>query len=223
MRLLLVEDDTDLAAAVREALRRRGVEADVAHDAGDALQMIENARYAAVLLDLGLPDIDGVTLIERLRARRNPIPILALTARSALADRIRGLNAGADDYIVKPFEPDELVARVQAVLRRQSNVAETIQAIANVRFNHANGDLWVDAEPVLLSARERQLTELLVRRVGSVVPKRLAEDQLFGLDEPTGSNALEVYVHRLRRKLADAGAAVRIETIRGVGYLLKAA
>jgi DNA-binding response OmpR family regulator len=223
LRLLIVEDDRDLATALATALAKRGFTSDAARGIGDAAQMIDLAQYAAILLDLGLPDGDGIDLIQTLRARANPVPILAMTARSGLEDRVLGLNAGADDYITKPFEVDELVARLNAVLRRQGGLAGARLTAGNLAYDSLSGDTSVGDAPVALSARERQLLGLLMRRSGQVVSKQLAEDQLYGLTAPIGSNAVEVHAHRLRRKLEAAGADVRIETIRGVGYLLRGA
>lgn len=222
MRLLIVEDDEALAAALAVALARRGFTSDAAAGVADAEQMLDLARYAAVLLDLGLPDGDGVALIQKLRATGHALPIIAITARSGLDDRVLGLNAGADDYILKPFEVNELVARLNAVLRRQGAMAGSTLVAGNLRFDTLSGDTRVEDVPVRLSARERQLLELLMRRFGQVVSKQLAEDQLYGLSEPLGSNAVEVHAHRLRKKLEAARATARIETIRGLGYLLRA-
>lgn len=221
MRLLIVEDDHALASALADALHRRGIQSDVAGTLEDARHMLEVARYAATLLDLGLPDGDGLSLLRRLRAEHSSIPILAITARGALDARIAGLNSGADDYLTKPFEVDELVARLHAVLRRQGTLSGSMLTAGNLSFDTMSGDLLVDDMPVILSARERQLTGLLLRRLGQVVSKTLAEDQLYGLNDPVGSNALEVLAYRLRRKLEVAGASVRIETIRGVGYMMR--
>jgi DNA-binding response OmpR family regulator len=221
MRLLIVEDDVALATALAAALARRGFASDAATGIADAAQMASVAQYAAILLDLGLADGDGIELIQTLRARANPVPILAMTARGGLEDRILGLNAGADDYVVKPVEIDELVARLNAVLRRQGALAGAQLVTANLAFDTLSGDAFVGEAAVVLSARERQLLGLLMRRAGQVVSKQLAEDQLYGLSTPIGSNAVEVHAHRLRKKLEAAGAGVRIETIRGVGYLLR--
>lgn len=221
MRVLMIEDDRPLADALTDALKRRGIHSDVVGGIEDARQMIAAARYAAILLDLGLPDGDGLDLVRSLRAQNNPIPIIALTARSALDMKIAGLNAGADDYVVKPFEVDELAARLHAVMRRQGAMAGAEVRLGNLRFDTASGDLVIGDTAVILTARERQFAALLLRRFGQVVSKQLAEDQLYGLSEPVGSNALEVQAYRLRRKLEAAGATVRIETIRGVGYILR--
>lgn len=223
MRVLMIEDDQPLATALTEALKRRGVQSDVANNLADGRQMLAAARYAAVLLDLGLPDGDGLALVRSLRTQNDPIPVIAVSARSALAARIAGLNAGADDYVVKPFDVDELTARIHAVLRRQGALSGAELRFGNVRFDTVTGDLIVGDAPVLLTARERQFAALLLRRFGQVVSKQLAEDQLYGLTEPVGSNALEVQAYRLRRKLEAAGATLRIETIRGVGYILREA
>lgn len=221
MRLLIVEDDLALSSALATALERRGFASDRTASVDDAAQMASLAQYAAALLDLGLPDGDGVDLIRRLRAAGSPLPIIAITARSGLDDRILGLNAGADDYVTKPFEIDELVARLHAVLRRQGALAGAKLSVGNLAFDTLSGDATIGDRPLPLSARERQLLGLLLRRQGQVVTKQLAEDQLYGLSEPIGSNAVEVHAHRLRKKLESAGAEARIETIRGVGYLLR--
>jgi two-component system response regulator TctD len=221
VRLLIVEDEPALAKVLAAALERRGFASDAAAGVEDAAQMLSVAHYAAVLLDLGLPDGDGIALLQRLRAAGNALPIIATTARSGLDDRVLGLNAGADDYVTKPFDVDELVARLNAVLRRQGALAGSRLTVANLAFDTLSGTASVANRPVALSARERQLLELLLRRVGQVVSKHLAEDQLYGLSEPIGSNAVEVHAHRLRKKLEASGAAVQIETIRGVGYLLR--
>ncbi len=221
MRLLIVEDDGPLAEALGKALARRGFESDRAGRFDDACQLLGAARYAALILDLGLPDGDGIALIRHLRGARNPIPIIVATARDAIGDRILGLNAGADDYIVKPFDIDELTARLTAVLRRQGSFIGTQLELGDLSFDTQSGDLLVSGSRLALSGRERQLVQLLLRRAGQVVSKHLVEDQMFGLTDPVGSNAIEVYVHRLRRKLEAAGSKVLIETVRGMGYLMR--
>lgn len=223
VRLLLIEDDEALAAAVAEALRARAIACDHAASAHDAEAMLGATQYDALLLDLGLPDADGVALLRRLRTRRQSVPILIVTARGATADRVAGLEAGADDYLVKPFDVDELVARLRAVLRRPGEMRPSGVEIGNLHYDADAHTLTVAGQAVPLSAREAEIAGLLLRRAGRVVTKQLAEDQLFGASDTLGSNAVEVYVHRLRRKIERAGATVRIETIRGVGYLLRAA
>jgi DNA-binding response OmpR family regulator len=223
MRLLLVEDDLDLASALTDALKRHGVTGDHAATAADADLMLQTASYAAVLLDLGLPDEDGLTVVQALRRRNDPIPVIILSAREDVEDRIGGLDAGADDYLAKPFAVEELLARLRAVMRRPAVVQPRVLAHGNVRYDPELRELDVDGATVPLSQREAELMELLMRRAGRTVPRALAEDQLFGLESAVGSNALEVYVHRLRRKLEGAGASLGIETVRGIGYLLREA
>lgn len=222
MRLLIIEDSLDIAQALAEGFARRGVSSDHAANAADAEARLGVATYAAAILDLGLPDEDGLALLRRLRARRDPVPVLILTARGEVQQRIAGLNAGADDYLVKPFDMDELHARLEAVLRRRDGYAGRLLEHGGVALDLASREVVIDGHGVVLSAREIELLELLLRRPGRVVPKRVAEDQLFGLDDPLGSNAIEVYVHRLRKRLEQSGAHVRIETVRGVGYMLRA-
>lgn len=220
MRILLVEDDPDLARELADALERRGMAVDRARDVEEGEALLRAGAHDAVLLDLGLPDGDGLALLRRLRARGVTRPVLLLTARGAVEARIAGLNAGADDYLVKPFDTDELHARILAVLRRQGGyIGETLGCGA-LTFDIAARRARIGDTVLTLSARETELLELLLRRQGSVVPKRLAEDHLFGVGGDLGSNAIEVYVHRLRKRLGDAGGGVRIETVRGVGYMI---
>ncbi|MBT0671301.1 response regulator transcription factor [Novosphingobium profundi] len=221
MRVLLVEDDASLAESLMAALARSGIAADHAELAEEAELMLETAQYTALLLDLGLPDADGLTLLERLRKAGTALPVIALTARGAIGERIAGLDAGADDYLVKPFDFDELEARLRAILRRQAGLQSGALACGNVRLDSRSREMEVEGRRLAVSAREAAIAELLLRRPGRVVTRQLAEDQLFGHSEEFSSNAVEVYVHRLRKKLENAGADVRIETIRGVGYLLR--
>jgi two-component system OmpR family response regulator len=220
LRILLVEDDPDLARELADALERRGMAVDRARDVEEGEAFLRAGAHDAVLLDLGLPDGDGLALLRGLRARGVTRPVLLLTARGAVEARIAGLNAGADDYLVKPFDTDELHARILAVLRRQGGyIGETLGCGA-LTFDIAARRARIGDTVLTLSARETELLELLLRRQGSVVPKRLAEDHLFGVGGDLGSNAIEVYVHRLRKRLGDAGGGVRIETVRGVGYMI---
>ncbi len=223
MRILIVEDDLELATAIRSAFARRDIASDHAATAEDAGLMIDAMRYAAVILDLGLPDGEGLELLAGLRTRLDPVPVLITTARGEVRDRIQGLEDGADDYLVKPFDFDELFARLQAVLRRKGAFQGNRIAFGNLRFDAPSRELTIEDRPVTLSSRETELIDLLLRRAGRVTTRQLAEDQLFGMSEALNSNAVEVYIHRLRRKLEQAGADVVIETVRGVGYLLRSA
>ena len=220
MRLLLVEDNKELAALVAKGLDGAGFASDVVATAADARAVLATTRYAAVVLDLGLPDDDGLAVLGDLRARADATPVLVLTARGGVHDRVLGLRGGADDYLVKPFAMEELVARLQALLRRPGQLLGRSLKLGNVVFDTEARQVFVNGAPQLFSAREVAVLEILMRRGGRVVSKKLVEDQLFGLDIDIGSNAIEVYIHRLRKQLADCGASAQIHTIRGVGYLI---
>ena len=220
MRLLVIEDDVDLAEALTEAFARRKIHCDLAHDAGDGEQMMMATDYSAIILDLGLPDEDGIALLRRLRAKGRVEPIVILTARGDGPSRIDGLKHGADDYLAKPFLFDELEARVHAVLRRQGGYIDRRISLGNLHMDMTTREVSTDTGLVDFSAREAELIEMLIRRSGHVVPKRILEDQLFGAGDSLGSNAVEVYVHRLRKKLEAAKVSVKIQTVRGVGYFM---
>jgi DNA-binding response OmpR family regulator len=220
MRLLVVEDNEALAELLTKGFNTAGFATDVVTSARDAREGLAMTRYAAIVLDLGLPDEDGLAVLRDLRARQDATPVLVLTARGGVNDRVAGLRGGADDYLVKPFAFEELVARVQALLRRPGELLGRSLRVGNVAFDTEARQVFVDDKPQLFSAREVAVLEILMRRSGRVVPKKLVEDQLFGLSIDVGSNAIEVYVYRLRKQLADSGATVQIHTIRGVGYLI---
>ena len=176
-------------------------------------------KYAAIVLDLGLPDEDGLNLLRDMRRKHDTTPVLALTARDGVSDRVIGLREGADDYLPKPFAMEELVARLQALLRRPGNLLGRVH-LRQVSLDTEGRQVFVGGAARAFPARETAVLEILLRRGGNVAPKRLFEDQLFGLSGDVGSNAVEVYVHRLRKMLGDAGAGVKIHTVRGVGYLM---
>ena len=220
MRLLVVEDERELAALLRLALERGGFTVDLAHDLAATGDHLALARYEAVILDLALPDGDGLALLRQLRARGSALPVLVLTARDAPEDRVAGLDSGADDYLIKPFHMPELVARVRALLRRPDAVLGVTLTLANLTFDTTTRQGRVGAADIGLSGREATLLELLLRRQASVVTREALEQGLYSFDAQLGSNAIEVLVHRLRRKLADAEAQVCVHTVRGIGYLL---
>lgn len=222
MRVLLVDDEAAVATALGDALVRRGVAIDHARTLDAAQAYLEASDYAAVLLDLGLPDGDGMELLTQMRARGDTRPVLVLSARGAIDARIRALNVGADEYMVKPFDLDEFYARLLAILRRRDGYVGRSLECGALRYSVETRVASVGERVLNLSARETELLELLLRRVGKVVPKRSAEDHLFGLGGDLGSNAIEVYVHRLRKRLDEAATGARIETVRGVGYMLMA-
>ncbi|QCB41161.1 response regulator transcription factor [Sphingomonas sp. PAMC26645] len=222
MRLLVVEDHRELAGLVIERLARAGLVADWYDTVDMARLAIQAADYGAILLDLSLPDGDGLTLLRWLRTTGSEVPVLILTARSAVADRVAGLDAGADDYLVKPFATDELVARVQALLRRASTGHAMMWRCGRLAWDPRSQTGYLDDQPLMLPPRETQLLHLLLRDRGKVVRKGLIEANFFGLGDDFSSNAVEVSVHRLRRKLEATHAEIEIVTMRGIGYLLRA-
>lgn len=220
MRVLIVEDNAELVSLIVKGLSQSGLSADSVGSVGDAQHVLSTMKYAAIVLDLGLPDDDGLALLRDMRRRGDSTPVLVLTARDGVMDRVTGLREGADDYLAKPFAMEELVARLQALLRRPGNLLGRLLSFGNVSLDTDGRQVFVAGAPRPFPARETAVLEILLRRGGNVAPKRLFEDHLFGLSGDVGSNAVEVYVHRLRKMLSDAGATVRIHTVRGVGYLM---
>ncbi len=217
-RILLVEDDPSLARGLVKTLKAVGYAVDWAEDGETALALARQEPFALITLDLGLPDISGLTVLRQLRREKSKVPILILTARDALEDRIAGLDAGADDYLLKPFEPSELEARIRALLRRAQGDASPVITIGSLVIDQARATATVAGRSLDLRRREWALLERLVARVGKVVAKDRLTNEIFGFDEPVGPNAIEVYVARLRRKLDPGGPEIR--TVRGLGYML---
>jgi len=220
VRLLVIEDEVRIGEILKSGLQRVGFAVDVVRLCAEAREALALTAYDAAILDLGLPDSDGLALLSELRASRNGLPILILTARDAVEDRVSGLDAGADDYLVKPFAIAELIARVKALLRRPGSALGLALHAGNVELDTIGRDVRVGATPLQLPRRECAILEHLMRRQGRVVPKSLLEEKLYGMDDELESNAVPVHVHHLRRKLQDAKATAEIHTIRGVGYLL---
>jgi DNA-binding response OmpR family regulator len=220
VRLLIVEDEARIVEILRAALGRAGFVADAVALCADARSALAVTPYDAAILDLGLPDGDGIQLLSELRSGGNRIPILVLTARDAVEDRVCGLDSGADDYLVKPFAMSELIARTKALLRRPGGALGTTLKAGNIAFDTIGRDVRVSDTSVLLPRRESAILEHLMRRLGRVVPKIVLEEKLYGIDDELESNAIPVHVHHLRRRLLDAGATAEIHTVRGVGYLL---
>ena len=218
MRLLVVEDNERLAHLLTKGLQAAGYDTDLLTMAGEARTALTTTRYAALILDLGLPDGDGLSVLREIRHRKDPIPVLVLTARGGVHDRVSGLRGGADDYLVKPFVFEELLARLEALLRRPGQLLGSSLQVGNLTFDTQSRQAYIDDKPHVLSARETAVLELLMRRKDRVVSKKLVEDHLFGLSGEVGSNAVEVYIHRIRKQLSELGAKVEIHTVRGVGY-----
>ncbi|NOJ43231.1 response regulator transcription factor [Bradyrhizobium australiense] len=221
MRVLLVEDEAEMAAALSSALKRYDMVVDHAPTLADAEAAISADVHGAVLLDRRLPDGDGLALIPKLRARADGVPIIVLTARGELADRIAGLDSGADDYLAKPFAVEELLARLRAVLRRPAGMQPDVMRAGRLAFDFSHREASVEGRPLDLPRRELLVLEALLRRMGRTVLRSALEEAVYNFDDAVQSNALDTHVSRLRRKLADSNAGVEIHGIRGVGYLLK--
>ncbi|MCO5792085.1 MAG: response regulator transcription factor [Blastomonas sp.] len=221
MRLLIVEDNERLAGLIAQGLGRRGFSCDIAPDLSTADACLASAAFDAVILDLGLPDGDGMAWLQRQRSLRQLIPALMLTARGGLEDRIAGLDSGADDYLVKPVDIEELAARVRALLRRPGPRAATLLDAGPLTFDPVSREARCDERVLDLSRREADLLELLMRRLGTVVVRDTIETTLYSFNEPVTPNAVEAIVSRLRRKLDEAGLAGQLHTVRGVGYMLR--
>lgn len=219
MRVLIVEDNQALARNVASVFLSKGWAAETVASGEDADSWLATQRYDLVILDLGLPDMDGMEVLRRLRARKSRVPVLILTARDALPDRVTGLNSGADDYLGKPFELAELEARARALIRRGIGGEAAVLKHGRLTFDTALRSVRIDDERLVLPRREMNLLEILLTRRDQVVSKETLLEGLFGYDEEVGINAVEIYVHRLRKKLERAG--VHIRTVRGIGYLLE--
>lgn len=220
MRILLIEDNLRLATLVRKGLEKEDFTVDAFGTLAEAVAAVKATSYDAIILDLGLPDGDGMDFLKNLSVTTTRSPVLILTARDGVEDRVKGLNAGADDYLLKPFAMEELTARVRALLRRpDSGVALSIIA-GNVSFDTTAREVRVDDSVIKISRREMTVLEQLMRRNGRVVTKDVLESKLYGFDDDVSSNSIEAHISRLRKRLVSADASITIHTLRGVGYLL---
>jgi two-component system response regulator TctD len=219
LRLLLVEDNRELSRWLSRLLAERNYAVDPVFDgeAADAAALLH--PYAAIVLDLGLPGLDGLAFLKRLRARGDRTPVLILTASDSLADRVTGLNSGADDYLAKPFEVEELEARIRALIRRAHSQATALVRAGRLGFDSTTRTFTLAAQPLNLTPRERAVLETLILRAGTVVPKEALAAALFGFNEDADPSAIEVYIHRIRKKIP--GSGVEIATLRGIGYMLR--
>jgi two-component system OmpR family response regulator len=222
VRVLLVEDDVRMAAAVRRGLRWEGIVADVAVRGEDAIWMVAAGAYDVVVLDVMLPDVDGFETCRRLRAEGLWQPVIMLTARDAVGDRVRGLDQGADDYMTKPFSLAELIARLRALVRRAPGERPTVMSVGDLRLDPAAHQVWRGTVEVVLSAREFALLETFMRRPGQVLSQPQLLDAAWDLGYEQRSNVVEVYVRYLREKIDRPFGVTSLETVRGIGYRLRA-
>lgn len=218
MRLLLIEDDRRLSAKVIGALRGRGFAIDAVENGVDGEAAISSTHYDAVILDMGLPDVDGLSWLAALRKRRYQAPVVSLSARRGARDLVQALDAGADDYLRKPFNMDELVARIRTLLRRPRQAHGVMLLQGNICLNASTNEVLINGVPLELGRRERNALEVMLRRSGRVVTKAAIEEAIYSFGEELASNAIEVLIHRLRKRLQDAKADMSIQTVRGVGY-----
>jgi len=221
MRLLYVEDNVKLALNTSASLRDGGFVVDVVHSGEDAVYAAKTFDYDAVILDRGLPDMDGLTVLDTIKRDKPEMPVIICTARDTLDDRIRGLNAGSDDYLVKPFAASELIARIKALMRRPGSALGTRIICGNICFDTVDRSVVIAGLPAKFSKRELSLLELFMRRTGRVLSKDAIENALYSFDEPPTMNAIEVLTHRLRKKLMDHAASSAIHNLRGIGYVLQ--
>ena len=216
MKILLVEDEQEIADFVKDGLAEQGYSVDHCDNGNDGLALATSQNYDAVILDIMLPGMDGLTVLRSLREKWNRVPVLIMTARDALPDRVAGLDEGADDYVIKPFEPEELLARMRVALRRSEGRASPVLRHGDLVVDPAAHTVLRNGEPVPLRAKEFALLLALLRGSGQVLSRQRLEQALYGFDEVLDSNALEVHMHHLRRKLGDG----LVKTVRGVGYFV---
>ena len=219
MRILVVEDDAVLADGLQRSLGQSDFAVDRVDNGAIADQVLKDTPYDLVVLDLGLPRLDGFEVLRRLRARHLTVPVLILSAREALEDRVKGLDLGADDYLVKPFSLPEFEARVRALLRRGQCGAPPQICYGALHFDTVTRTAQLKGKPLDLSAREVGVLEVLLNRFGRLVSKNQLVEELYNFDDEVGNNAIEVYIHRLRKKIEGSGLTIR--TLRGLGYLLE--
>ncbi|RKE38505.1 winged helix family two component transcriptional regulator [Paraburkholderia sp. BL23I1N1] len=220
MRVLLVEDNPILSRSLTDVLTSAKLTVDCMHDGESADYVLRTQDYAMVILDIGLPKLDGLEVLRRLRARRNAVPVLMLTAHGSVEERVRGLDLGADDYLAKPFALTELEARARALLRRSHGQEPLHAQCGRLLYDSVDRGFTLDGEPLALTPRERSVLEVLILRNGRAINKDTLSEKIFGLDESVNADAIEIYVHRLRKKLERS--SVGIVTLRGLGYLLEA-
>jgi len=216
MRIILIEDDRMIGESVRTSLRQEGYAVDWVRNGQVAETVLASEQFDLALVDIGLPGKGGIELLQNLRRRKSLMPVIIITARDGIEDRIAGLDAGADDYVVKPFDLDELAARIRSALRRSAGHAEPEIELLGVRINPATKEVWRDDRAIVLSSREYAIVATLVQRPGAILSRAQLEERMYGWGEEVESNAVEVHIHSIRRKLG----AEFIQNVRGVGYFI---
>ena len=221
MRLLVVEDEKKLNELITKKLKKEYYGVDSCFDGEEAIRYVEGTEYDAVILDIMLPKLDGFEVIKRIRAKKNKVPILLLTARDNIDDKVKGLDYGADDYLVKPFIFEELMARIRVLLRRNSGNADNIITIANLKVDLDAKTVFRDDVLIKLSGREYSILEYLIRNKGKILSRERIEDHIWNYDYEGGTNVIDVYIRYLRKKIDDSYTPKLIHTIRGLGYVLR--
>ncbi len=221
MRILLAEDEREMSNALVAILKNSHYSVDAVYNGEDAFDYLDTGLYDAAILDIMMPRMDGVTVVKKLRSKGNDVPVLMLTAKSEIDDRVSGLDAGADDYLTKPFAMKELLARLRAISRRQGEVTDIELGFSNIRLNCSTYTLISDAGEIRLANKEFQMLEMLLRNPGQIISQDQFMDKIWGYDTETESNVVWVYISYLRRKLNQVGANVSIKAARGIGYSLE--
>ena len=221
MRLLVVEDEKKLNDLITKKLEKEYYGVDSCFDGEEAIRYVEGTEYDAIILDIMLPKFDGFEVIKRIRAKKNKVPILLLTARDNIDDKVKGLDYGADDYLVKPFIFKELMARIRVLLRRNSGNADNVITIANLKVDLDAKTVFRDGVLIKLSGREYSILEYLIRNKGKILPRERIEDHIWNYEYEGGTNVIDVYIRYLRKKIDDSYTPKLIHTIRGLGYVLR--
>ena len=221
MRLLVVEDEKKLNELITKKLKKEYYGVDSCFDGEEAVRYVEGTEYDAIILDIMLPKLDGFEVIKRIRAKKNKVPILLLTARDNIDDKVKGLDYGADDYLVKPFIFEELMARIRVLLRRNSGNADNVVTIANLKVDLDAKTVFRDDLLIKLSGREYSILEYLIRNKGKILPRERIEDHIWNYEYEGGTNVIDVYIRYLRKKIDDGYTPKLIHTVRGLGYVLR--
>ncbi|MEG1433725.1 MULTISPECIES: response regulator transcription factor [Eubacterium] len=220
MRVLLVEDEVSLASAIGKIFEKNKILVDVVNDGIEGKLLSDNDVYDVIILDIMLPGMSGLEILKHIRSQGKNVPVLLLTAKDSTADKVAGLNMGADDYLVKPFVTEELIARVRALGRRPWDVySDSVLTYADLALNINNGELTIGTKPVRLTSKEAQLMEMFIRNPGITISKEQILDRIWGIESNAMDNSVEIYVHYLRKKIKDSRTIIK--TIRGLGYVLK--